>query len=112
MEIYLPVIPSVDNSFKYPYKDDIISSFSFPKGYLLRTDVSYHFWGLDLMPELEWRKFMERCKDKEEQLNQSRNTLFDLNFLESSLERGFGALRIFDYQPFKKVEPTVIKVIH
>lgn len=71
----------------------IRSSLALPKGALLETDNSYHYYGYDLMDESSWHKWMENILARKDLLG----TVIDEDYLDYSLSRGYAALRVFRY---------------
>jgi hypothetical protein len=74
-----------------------------PPGVFLNSGNSYHYYGYDLMPEREWRKWMNDL-GKGDKLDE----IVDGKYLEYSLERGYGALRLFGYPKTDKPKVPVV----
>jgi hypothetical protein len=98
-------IPMLDFNFSENSTtlENVLNS-GFPRGFLLKTDNSYHFYGLDLLSESHWRKWIIKLmslKNSEE--------LFGNQYLQMCLDRGYSALRIYGYPgTLKQKTPFVI----
>jgi len=74
-----------------------------PKGVFLNSGNSYHYYGYDLMSELQWRAWMSGLG------NGKLDEIIDESYLSYSLKRGYGALRLFGYPDTDKATvPTVV----
>lgn len=98
-------IPMLDFDFSEDEADiEEVLDIDLPRGVLLRTDNSFHYYGLDLLGESGWRKWINRLvklKDSEK--------LFGGTYLEMCLERDYNALRIWNYPgTSKKQTPFVV----
>ncbi|HLD91764.1 MAG TPA: hypothetical protein VI795_00010 [Patescibacteria group bacterium] len=86
---------------------DEIKSLRLSQGVILRTDRSFHYYGLNLLNDDDWRKWINKLlflKDTKK--------LFGTEYLELCLKRGYSALRIFGYEgTSKKKTPVVIAKI-
>ena len=100
-------IPMLDMAsyLEWEFEEDLVDirlALKPQKGYLLETDYSTHFYGINLMSDQEWERYMRRLATKPE---------IDQGFIDASLKRGYAALRLFTYPPHKTIEPSVIEVI-
>ena len=80
-----------------------IRDIDLPRGVVLRTDRSYHYYGLDLVTEDGWRIWIEnliKVKKSEE--------LFGSDYLLMCLDRGYSALRVFGYEGTSKQKTPVV----
>ena len=74
-----------------------------PRGVVLRTDRSYHYYGLDLVTEDGWRSWVKNLIKVEKS-----EELFGADYLPMCLERGFSALRVFGYEGTPKEKTPVV----
>lgn len=44
---------------------DTLSDLGQKKGFIIESGRSYHYYGIDLFSEEEWRNFMERCQEQD-----------------------------------------------
>lgn len=100
-------IPMLD--FGIEVKDDslriIRNSLSLPRGVLLKSGDSYHYYGYDLMSDENWREWMENLDRRKD----SPEEVIDPNYLDFSLSRGYAALRVFRYPgTSKNTAPVVV----
>lgn len=98
-------IPMLDFNFSEADLDrNEISKLGLPTGVVLKTDHSFHYYGLELMSPQQWRVWM--CKLAE---FENSDVLFGSEYLQICLDRGYSALRIFAYPNTKKAStPTVV----
>lgn len=81
-------------------------------GYLLNSGNSFHFWGLNLILPDKWDSMMTDIRDDEEGRRKAGiDPIYDYGFIDSSINRGFAALRIVGYPP-NKSEPRIIAVVN
>lgn len=80
-----------------------IRDIGLPRGVVLRTDGSYHYYGLDLVTENGWRSWIENLIKIEES-----EELFGPGYLPMCLERGYSALRVFGYEGTSKEKTPVV----
>lgn len=80
-----------------------IRDIGLPRGVVLRTDRSYHYYGLDLVTENGWRGWMENLIKIEKS-----EELFGPGYLSMCLERGFSVLRVFGYEGTSKEKTPVV----
>lgn len=85
-----------------------VEALSHHQGFVLDSGRSYHFWGLALLNQDEWLKFLDYCA---RQRLKDGSLMFDEIHIELSKERGFSVLRIFDYPYWKPVEPRVVRIL-
>lgn len=81
-------------------------------GYLLDSGNSSHFWGVNLMAEEEWKRFMSMMEVAEFYDEDGyEHKVFDKGFVIRNSKRGYSALRIYEYPPLKDFEPEVTMII-
>lgn len=80
----------------------IRSSLALPKGALLETDNSYHYYGYDLMDESSWCKWMHNIRLNIRRKNLLKDVI-DQDYLDYSIRRGYAALRVFRYPETTKI---------
>lgn len=80
------------------------------RGAVLETDVSYHFWGYELLTEEEWRNWIKYCLDFEIYRLED-DTLIDVAYVDRCLKKGYGALRLYSYPGKKEVAPEVRGIV-
>ena len=109
--MHIPMMDfTVENTSKFP--QEIFELLGQRRGAILRTDASYHFWGFDLLTELEWNKWMSYCLAFEMASGQD-DKLIDVTYVLRSLEKRFAALRLYAYpKAGKKTQPVVEEIIH
>ena len=56
------------------------------KGFVLESGMSYHYYGLKLLIDKEWREFMEECK---------KQPAVDINWPSYQIADKFSVLRVF-----------------
>lgn len=74
-----------------------------PPGVILKTDRSFHYYGLGLIDEAEWNAWIRRLIKLEKS-----EELFGDQYLELCLDRGYSALRIFGYEGTSKEQTPVV----
>lgn len=83
----------------------IRSSLALPKGVLLETGNSYHYYGYNLMADASWLEWMQNIMGRKNLLKD----VIDDNYLDYSIRRGYAALRVFRYpQTNKTIAPFVV----
>lgn len=81
------------------------------KGWILETEASYHYYGVDLLTQKEWMGFMGTCLLTS--IVHSRGNIeqvADSRYIGHSLKRGFNTLRIVT-RATKTFEPKVVYFI-
>lgn len=101
-------IPMLDFAFSEIENGiEMVQNIGLPAGVILKTDHSYHYYGLNLIEDKEWEKWFEKLlylKDTK--------TLFGDMYLSLCLKRGYSALRVFGYKgTSKSVTPKVISFV-
>lgn len=101
-------LPMLDFNFSnYVVGMEMIKSSELPHGVILRTDHSYHYYGLNLIDTHSWEKWINHLlsiKDTED--------LFGHEYLTLCLDRGYSALRVFGYKgTSKETTPIVVAKI-
>lgn len=71
------------------------------QGFVLESGGSYHFYGMDMLTETEWREFMEKCK---------KQPAVDKDWPRYQLADKFSALRV-STSTSKPILPKVIAQI-
>jgi len=80
-----------------------IMDIGLPRGVVLKTDNSFHYYGLDLMKEGVWRNWITKLIQLEES-----EELFGFSYLQTCLDRGYSALRIWGYPGTSKEKSPVV----
>lgn len=87
------------------------------RGYLVQTDKSFHYWGLNLMTDTQYVQFMRKCRENIMPLDENGEALigwpiFCEGFINASSQANFAALRIFGYEDENKsITPFVIDTV-
>lgn len=87
--------------------DEIAMELSLPPGYILGSGKSFHYWGVQLMAQEDWEDYLKWLTVKEKERYLDSIYCLDLGFLETSLKRGFSALRILPHGDVKPDTPVV-----
>lgn len=82
----------------------IRSSLALPKGVMLETGNSYHYYGYDLMADASWLEWMQNIMGRKNLLKD----VIDENYLDYSIRRGYAALRVFRYLGTNKATPPFV----
>lgn len=97
-------VPMLDFEFTDGEKGiEMIANSGLSEGVILQTDHSYHYYGLNLIDEGSWRKWIKNLlfiKDTER--------LFGKQYLKLCLDRGYSALRVFGYEGTSKAMTPVV----
>jgi hypothetical protein len=101
-------IPMLDFDFsEIETNTDMMKELELPRGVILRTDRSYHYYGLNLIDEPNWEKWIKKLL-----LSKNTENLFGMEYLKLCLKRGYSALRIFGYEGTSKaIAPVVVAKI-
>jgi len=82
---------------------DRIKSAGLSQGVILRTDRSFHYYGLSLLDEGDWRKWINKLLSLKD-----TKKIFGTEYLELCLKRNYSALRIFGYEGTSKEKTPVV----
>lgn len=81
-------------------------------GVILDSGNSYHYWGTTLLDKPQYDALMQTWLKMEISRIDRIGPLFDINYVQESIKRGFSALRIFAYPETEKdKEPKVVRLI-
>jgi hypothetical protein len=94
--------------------NEAVTVFSQTPGVILDSGNSFHFWGVNLLSDSEYKESMKnRLEMENKRCGLGKKPIYDKRYVEASLKRGFSVLRIFGY-PFgtlKETEPEVVQII-
>lgn len=97
-------LPMLDFDFSEGEIDmGTIKELGLTHGVILRTDHSYHYYGLNLIDDNRWRKWINKLLAVEDS-----ELIFGTKYLELCLDRGYSALRVFGYEGTSKAMTPVV----